>query len=154
MIFPYVSCSQPFGPKDHMRGLVPHCTPDRVLEPRTALPCPACWDWALRDWHQPLSLPWCQDWALGTQFCPLLPSACHDWVSGPSITPTWLCMLGLGARSSVQGLGLTMRTDIWQQENSVTGLLPHNFRSLRSHMTWCHGLEVEHPCLITFYLLR
>lgn len=66
----------------------------------------------------------------------------HDWTLGSSAAPTWPCALGLGTQSSMQGPGLFMHLEIWQQGRGAITPLPPHFQTPTDRMTWHHRLTL------------
>lgn len=120
-------------------------TPD--LGPRGSVwlhPVSLHWDSVPGGWHHPLIHNWVpEDWNLPLPTSPVIirsqgggsrnpspiPSSPphQDWALGHGSAPTWPCVLGSGAGSSMQDPRLPMDLEVWQQGRGATTPLTAKF---------------------------
>lgn len=113
-------------------GLGSNSAPTHPL--RTGIPggwhSPSCWDWVPGAWHHLLLPP------------PRAGIGARDHLS----PQPWTLVLGTG--SSIQGLGLSVDLEIWEQESGTPAPLHHQISRLMGscvgQMTQHRLLEVEH----------
>lgn len=116
-------------------------------------PSSVCWDWAFGGLVLPLLPSACWDWVPGGSTALFLSPHTGIGSKGPGtipphqspipglgpgahLTTAYPSLLGLGARSTVRGLGLPGVLETWQQRSGTRASLPPNIWTYGSPIGW------------------